>query len=600
MQSQTARRRRGLLLTPSGLKKLRHAIDALEYHENYGEKFTLEALSERTRLDPVTIAKVLEAQDGVDKRTLDRFFQALRLELDPSDYTKPKSKEAEFQVAAVLRQASKQFKPRYDLSQAIDVSTFYERTEEIAQLERWILRDRCRLIAILGMGGMGKTALSVKLVQALMGQGVRSIGQHAHVKPSGSPFTYIVWKSLRNAPPIQDLLAELLQFLAEGQEVERSTSVSDHISQLLAYLQQHRCLLILDNVESILKSGSSTGYCCKGYEAYSELFKRIGETNHQSCLLLTSREKPRELALLEGEAQCVRSFRLGGLDVTSGRTILQAEGNCVGTDSEWRVLVEHYAGNPLALRMVSPILQLFERVSDFLEFFQYGNLVFEDIQDLLDQQFERLSKLEREVIYWIAIHREATSLAQLRDVFLPPIAERQLLEAVISLERRSLIEQVKPTAMNSLATKTKASPQIDEKTTLFTLQTVVMEYVTHHLIEQMCQEIQNERIDWFNRHTLVSASASNRIKEAQIRLILQPITHRLLTLFHSKEGIEARLAYLWEKTKTVLSVNSYLEKNILDLVAQLSSNWSHSSAQMLNTSYTLITNFGSVAKTVEE
>lgn len=73
MQSQPVRRRRGVLLTASGLQKLKQAIDTLECQENYGEKFTLEALSERIHLDPVTIAKVLEAEVGVDKRTLDPF-----------------------------------------------------------------------------------------------------------------------------------------------------------------------------------------------------------------------------------------------------------------------------------------------------------------------------------------------------------------------------------------------------------------------------------------------------------------------------------------------------------------------------------------------
>jgi predicted ATPase len=67
----------------------------------------------------------------------------------------------------------------------------------LAQLEQW-LSEECRAIAILGMGGIGKTALAVKFAQQVQHQ-----------------FDYLIWRSLRNAPPIEDVLAELIQFLSK-------------------------------------------------------------------------------------------------------------------------------------------------------------------------------------------------------------------------------------------------------------------------------------------------------------------------------------------------------------------------------------------------
>ncbi|NJL10380.1 MAG: hypothetical protein HC908_10015 [Calothrix sp. SM1_7_51] len=50
-----------------------------------------------------------------------------------------------------------------------------------------------------------------------------------------------------------------------------------------------------------MKEGDDSGSYQPGYEVYGELLQRVGRAKHQSCLLLTSREKPREIILQEGE-----------------------------------------------------------------------------------------------------------------------------------------------------------------------------------------------------------------------------------------------------------------------------------------------------------
>ncbi len=51
-----------------------------------------------------------------------------------------------------------------------DVSIFYGRTNEVVNLTQWIIPDRCRLVALLGMGGIGKSALAAKIVEQLASQ----------------------------------------------------------------------------------------------------------------------------------------------------------------------------------------------------------------------------------------------------------------------------------------------------------------------------------------------------------------------------------------------------------------------------------------------
>jgi len=51
----------------------------------------------------------------------------------------------------------------------IDISHFYGRTEELNLLKQWIVSDRCQLITLLGMAGMGKTVLAAKLAEQIQG-----------------------------------------------------------------------------------------------------------------------------------------------------------------------------------------------------------------------------------------------------------------------------------------------------------------------------------------------------------------------------------------------------------------------------------------------
>ncbi len=421
---------------------------------------------------------------------------------------------------------------RCDWGEVVNVPAFYGRAEELAQLRQWLVVDRCRLVTLLGMGGMGKTSLSIKLAEQTQDE-----------------FDCLIWRSLRNAPPLPDLLASLIRFLADHQGISLAEEVDARIAQLLDYLRTTRCLLILDNVETILRSGECAGRYHEGYEGYGELLKRVGETSHQSTVLLTSREKPNEIALLAGETLPVRFLQLSGLQLAEGREIFKMRGSFQGTEAEWTTLIQHYAGNPLALNMLAPgIQELFDGdLSTFLEWVNRGSLVFDDIRDLLSRQFHRLSAPEKEVMYWLAINHELVPLAELREDLVTTASKQQLLKTLNSLWQRSLIER---------------------KDVSFTQQPVVMEYVIDQLVEQVCEEITGGELALFNCHALLKAPAKDYIRETQTRLIVQPIVDGLLTIFESKSRLQAHLTQLLGRLRSQAEVG-YAGGNLLNLLAQL-------------------------------
>ncbi len=408
--------------------------------------------------------------------------------------------------------------PRQDWGEAPDSTRFTGRTQELATLERWIVDERCRLVALMGMGGMGKTALAVKVAQAVQHQ-----------------FEYVVWRSLQNAPTASDLVADWVQFLSKGQETHATLAadLDGRILRLLVYLRQHRCLLILDNAESVLPCQEPQR---PSHEGYTTLIKRLSDLTHESCILLTSREKPEAIAWNEGMTLPVRSFALEGLNAIDGKTLFMRKGEFQATETDWQQLVQHYAGNPLALKIVAAAIQeLFNsNVSDFLAIL--GTFVFDDIRDLIDHQFNCLSALQQEVMYWLAINREITSFTGLREDLLSPLAQQKLPGTLRSLKHRFLIEAT---------------------TAGFSLQPVVMEYVTERLIEQVCQELNspvlfNSKISsappecspssgislpapLIHSHALLKAEAKDYLRESQMRLILNPIASRLVAVRSPKE-----------------------------------------------------------------
>jgi len=415
--------------------------------------------------------------------------------------------------------------PRQDWGEAPDVSIFYGRTEELATLETWILSAECRLVAIFGMGGIGKTALSVKLAHQIQDN-----------------FDYLIWRSLGHAPVLKDLLDYLLKFFYRRPVNYPLTEIHEKISQLIAYLRQHRCLLVLDGGERILQSGELAGQYREGYQDYGEFFRRLGEEAHQSCVVITSMEKPKEISLLEGKTMPVRSLAVADLVTTEARQVFQEKS--LAEPDQWDSLISLYRGNPLALKIVATIIKdLFGgQVSEFLK---QNTLVFGDISGLVQMQCDRLCDLETEILQWLAIEHQPTSLAKLRQNMMLPVSQRELLEAVASLGQRSLIEK------NS-----------DRSEALFSLEPLLMEYMTTQIVEQVFTEIQEvfrtkktEKFMLFRSHAIVQMQAPATVKQEQIRHILIPIKDRMRRAFRS----ESRITEYLTQIQTLLQGEPKLE-----------------------------------------
>jgi DNA-binding SARP family transcriptional activator len=323
---------------------------------------------------------------------------------------------------SILGLSRPQAPTRHHWGEAPTLRAFHGRQAESCKLARWLVHDDSRLIALLGMGGIGKTSLAATVARGLADQ-----------------FDHVLWCSLRNAPPLDQVLRRWLPILAGHTLIELPDSADAQMTLLIDRLRGQRCLLVLDNVESILQGGERAGRFRPGYKAYGQLFQRVGESEHQGCLLLTSRERPKGLGRLEDRTPRVHSLRLRGLATDSGQELLQARG-LSGPQTMTAELVECYSGHPLALELVTrTVHELFD--GDIAAFLRTGTPILDDLRDVLDQQFARLSALEREILIWLALKREGASIEELVEHFARLPARWNLLAGLHALRRRSLVER---------------------------------------------------------------------------------------------------------------------------------------------------------------
>jgi hypothetical protein len=325
-------------------------------------------------------------------------------------------------------------------------------------------------------------------------------------------------------------------------------------------LRKHRCLVILDDFEAVLRPEELAGHYREGYEGYRDLIVRLCEVNHNSCLVLVSSEEPTELALLVGEK--VRSLK-PAISEEIAREIFQEKGLSTQAQ-EWEILLARYGGNLLALKIVAiTIHEFFEgNVLKFLE--ATALFVEEHISNLLAQQFDRMSSSEQEIAYWIAIAQSPISLATLRELILVNLSLSDLVKNLDSLGRRSVIEKIN-----------------DGTETVFMLQPLIVQYVSDRLAEQIRAEVLEtvktqgiERMRLLKTHSLsISIAKGKGGKEERSRSILELVKNRLQVLFAKTRGFEEPLNILTKvasdlEDKSILEAG-YARENLAQIIAEI-------------------------------
>lgn len=311
-----------------------------------------------------------------------------------------------------------------------NVPRFYGRGKESTDLEAAIARNQC--VVLVGPPGIGKTALTAKLLNSL----------------SAHEWDCVIWKSAYPVPQLDSLLEELLGFLSESANPDLDSGKSESkesgsseptinvvsknsITLLIDCLQARRCLVILDSAESM-----------RGHQEYQPFLRHMVGASHRSCFLLTSEEPFESLERWRLGGLAAQTLILKDLDHESAKRILRDKG--LTDEQSWQQLIEKYGGNPLILELVANgVKDLFG--GHVKEVLAYVTTFYTDlIEELLNRQFKKFEDLEKQVMATLAQAKKPLTFAELlKDLTKEGISSSDLVQTLDYLDKRSLIQIVR-------------------------------------------------------------------------------------------------------------------------------------------------------------
>ncbi|MDJ0735903.1 MAG: tetratricopeptide repeat protein [Nostocaceae cyanobacterium] len=302
------------------------------------------------------------------------------------------------------------------------------RREEIEQIRQWMEDDTIRLIGVTGVGGFGKSTLAAKIYE-----------------DESDEFKGKFWADVSRRVTFSELARRVLLRLGMPQKSVEGIPELSLVNALVNHLREGQYLLVIDNLESLLKQdGQSLDFM------YEEFFQGWLECGGKSKILVTTRERP-NLAEIKS-----RWLPLLGLQAVDGASLLKVLG-ILGTETELEEFVTKAQGHPLLLMLVAGFLRKEEESDPQISYLQkYGladvpHLLTDEklrglhrgkvdiwMCEVLDASFNRLSDKLQRLLLNLSVYRlpfnTAAAVVQMPD---EEVSEQDLKQIV----RRSVLQE---------------------------------------------------------------------------------------------------------------------------------------------------------------
>ena len=358
-----------------------------------------------------------------------------------------------------------------------------DKTSIFAYDECWVGRDKLvadlsakalgnyRLLIIVGITGIGKTALGEKLAVDL--------------ENNWTHFERVNFDDKTKLSDFASVASELLMGWGEAVTPDERKEPKKLLLRLVKRLRNHQHLLLIDSVENILIGNAQEGSSEFNDDWWAQFFQSFlaGEVC-QSLLILTSQELPLEIEKDTSRYQNLyHSQPLMGLEGAEQSALFEKSGLDVSIESEgWLYLkriAQAYEGHPSALRRIAEeigsntfnrnILAYWQKYGNEIEevekaieeetkagkndkfkLHNYTKLLRNKVHEPLKQTFERLKRDDR----------NAYLLLCLASVYRGAVLEKEWLS---QLEDKGCDKEQQEVALNTLLNRDLVKEKIDNQ-----------------------------------------------------------------------------------------------------------------------------------------
>ncbi|MEM7335644.1 MAG: NB-ARC domain-containing protein, partial [Chloroflexota bacterium] len=410
-----------------------------------------------------------------------------------------------------------------------NVLHFYGREAELTKLSNWVSDPQINLIAILGMGGIGKTSLAAQFA-----------------KSNEGPFAQIICRDLTNPYDALDFVNDLTSSLSD-EPVDNPNNLGQAMLELISILREKMCFILLDNFESVMDIHEA-GRFSPEFQEYHTMLRALAIGEHQSTVVLTSRHLPEFLSPHKGGM--VQLLTLDGLDEEACQTLLDEKGLEVSKDLS--TLIERFSGNPLALEFIGDLIRDSYQ-GDVGTYLKEWPGIQELLFDILPKHLKGYSPDEIEILLWLAIKRQPLSSNMLNQLIEPKLGVGNIGILIRKLTNRSLI-QSEPHG--------------------FALHNMIMDYMLTHLQKMIFKELEEGAYECLNQFNLLDTKAPEYIQRAQKRDMLEPISQHLQRQFGSQQKAQKALLSLLSRSQKgdVKLTPRYFAGNIVNLLIEMDTN----------------------------
>jgi len=338
---------------------------------------------------------------------------------------------------------------------------FTGRVYERKLLTTWFTTSSQPILAMVAMGGMGKSALTWAWLQRdVLGLPLpgyadepAEIADTCRLPEAARPNGVLWWSFYERDARFANFVKEALRYAGAGRFDPASLpSPYERVQALFNLLQQQRLLLVLDGFERELRLYAHLNAAYQRDEVDEKLppnardcvdqyaaafLQGIASVPMQSRVLLTSRLLPREV---EGLAGC-RTEALHALAPEDAVTFFQSQG-IKGTRAEIEEACRPYGYHPLALRLLAGVIVRDQRAPRDIKAAK-RHPVLQDLKGkaqhhVLQVAYEALAPKTRDLLSRLAAFRSPTAYATLAALKLFE-KEEQLELGLEELRERGLL-----------------------------------------------------------------------------------------------------------------------------------------------------------------